>query len=369
MKHLELGKERGKNFVLSQFRGFTLIELMVVITISALLVGGGLAAYTNFNERQVMLAAGQALYNDLRFTQGKATASEKPEACGAGQPQEGVLERYELVFTSGNEYEINAWCGGQQVQLNLIRTLPKGIAIKSQEGVSFYILGKGAERKTFVIEGFSREYSIEVFDTGEIADYEFDTPPSPTPTPLASPSPSPSPSPGGPGPVGPGPGESQTMTFTPVADSFVNSNRRSRNYGTRSEIQLDGSPKKRIYLKFDLTLLSGESVTDAKLRMNVCDWRCNSTNTHEVKVVNDTSWREGSIKWNNRPGMGATLASVNGGNNGEWKEFDVTNYIVSKVGGLVSFGITQAGGSRLKYLSKEAVAGSWPELVVTYAGN
>lgn len=154
--------------------GFTLIELMVVMVITALLVGGGLAAYTSFNQRQLMISAGQGFYNDLRFAQGKATANEKPAECEVGQPQAGALERYELAFTSTTAYQINAWCGGELVQLNLNRTFPAGVVLKSGDNVSFYVLGKGAQRKSFVIEGFSREYSLDIFDSGEIVDYRFD---------------------------------------------------------------------------------------------------------------------------------------------------------------------------------------------------
>lgn len=52
--------------------GFSLIELLVVISIMMLVVGGGIATYMNFNEKQTILEATNQLKSYLLQAQGNA---------------------------------------------------------------------------------------------------------------------------------------------------------------------------------------------------------------------------------------------------------------------------------------------------------
>ncbi len=152
--------------------GFTLIELLVVMTISVLMVGGGLAAYSIFNERQLAKSAGLQLYNDLRFAQGKAAANEKPddEIC-----IQGSLEGYNLAFTSPTSYTVEAVCNGTLVSVGLDRDLSAGVQLVQGTEVMFYILGKGAEDKRFCLGLGSLIYQINITGGGEIIDKGFVT--------------------------------------------------------------------------------------------------------------------------------------------------------------------------------------------------
>jgi prepilin-type N-terminal cleavage/methylation domain-containing protein len=88
----------------SFMRGFTLIEMLVVVTITGLTVGGGIAAYNRFNDRQKVLQAAKTVVNQLRLVQKQADAGEKPDGCG-------VLDGY-AVSAAGQVLVSGALCDG-----------------------------------------------------------------------------------------------------------------------------------------------------------------------------------------------------------------------------------------------------------------
>lgn len=146
-------------------RGFSLIELLVVIVVTGVLLGGGLAAYTSFNDRQKVSNSGQQLYNDLRDAQGKAASNEKPETCGSE-----LLEGYQLRFSCESRYVVEVMCGGSVFDIGVTRDLEAGVVLSggSDEAVKFYILGKGAEDKSFLVWGYGQAYQVDVTTAGEV---------------------------------------------------------------------------------------------------------------------------------------------------------------------------------------------------------
>ena len=154
--------------------GYTLIEVVIAVSIGLLVTGLGLAAYNRFNERQGLEAGGSQLYSDLRLAQSRAAASDKPVACASG-----TLQGYRLLYLTGSttKYQVMALCDGELVDVGIIRTLPRGVETESGVGAhcdneaTFYILGKGAVGGDFCIKGFGgRYYKVSVSDSGEIVD-------------------------------------------------------------------------------------------------------------------------------------------------------------------------------------------------------
>ena len=62
-------------------KGFTFIELLVVVGIIALLSGTGLSTFLNLKDRRVVNADARQVEQTLRLAQRRALAGEKPSQC------------------------------------------------------------------------------------------------------------------------------------------------------------------------------------------------------------------------------------------------------------------------------------------------
>lgn len=84
--------------------GFTLIELIITVAISALVVGGSIAGFVGFTDRQEVLNTAQQIQQALRTAQSKARVREVPTGCA-------TLIGYEAVILSNQTY-LRALCPG-----------------------------------------------------------------------------------------------------------------------------------------------------------------------------------------------------------------------------------------------------------------
>lgn len=155
-----------------------------------------------------------------------------------------------------------------------------------------------------------------------------------------------------------------STTFVPSADSYVSSGAPNTNYGSRNRLWVQtGPPIKRAYLKFDVSLPTGSTVTGATLRLYV---GTSSTPTGYLAYgVADTSWGEGTITYANAPGFGAELGSSGGWASGHFYTS------VSLSSGYIHAGVNSVGvgtpsttPSGFAFWSRET--GNPPDLVVAY---
>ena len=142
--------------------GFTLIEILVVISVIGIIFTIGVAAYNQFARRQLVNQTSQELRNNLRLAQSKALAGEKPQGCL------GHLNGYQVNF-SANSYTVAALCDS----LVTIGTynLPSNVAIAGPSSILFKVLGRGTEvtgALPVVISGFDQTNWITVESAGGI---------------------------------------------------------------------------------------------------------------------------------------------------------------------------------------------------------
>lgn len=172
--------------------------------------------------------------------------------------------------------------------------------------------------------------------------------PTSTPTPISLP---------------PGSGEN-TLTLLPAADAFVHRSHRSRNYGSWQSLEVDGKPRKIIYMKFDLSSLAGKTISNAKLRLRVKD---SSKSRQYIRFVPDTTWVENKLTYNNHPPASTTITTIAGGKRNTFIEIDVTAAVRTKSGSLFSFRIDSSGSDGLDFMSKENSTPSYrPQLMIRY---
>jgi hypothetical protein len=128
-------------------------------------------------------------------------------------------------------------------------------------------------------------------------------------------------------------------------------------------LQVDGN-NSLAYLKFDLSSLAGEEVQQARLRIKVSD---GSIKEHFIKLVEDTSWSETGMTYDNRPASSMLLNSLKGIVAGDWIEIDMSYAVRAKSGQFLSISFEE-GGESFAFGSREAGADG-PELIVKVSGG
>lgn len=153
-----------------------------------------------------------------------------------------------------------------------------------------------------------------------------------------------------------------TATFKPVADTYVQNDAASTNYGTSAQIVVDNSPVRRMFLRFTVSGVSG-TVTSAKLRLRTISGNDGSSAGGTFRAMSNTTWSETGTTWNNQPSIdGATLGSIGSVAADGWYEVDVTSHV--RGNGTFSFGATSSNTDGAYYDSRESGADA-PQLVIT----
>ncbi len=150
-----------------------------------------------------------------------------------------------------------------------------------------------------------------------------------------------------------------SLTFTPVADSYVNADTPTTNFGTATTLRVDGSPIVRSYLRFTVQGLNG-TITRATLRIFA-----NSASSAVVTAnsVSNNTWTETSITYNNAPPLGSSLGSSGAVSAGAWITIDITPYITGN--GTYNLALTTPGSTAISLASRQAQPGTnAPQLII-----
>ncbi|MFI7069312.1 CBM96 family carbohydrate-binding protein [Micromonospora sediminicola] len=162
--------------------------------------------------------------------------------------------------------------------------------------------------------------------------------------------------------TGPGAASAASVTFTPVADTYVQSDAAGTNYGTATQIVVDNSPVRRMFLRFTVSGVSG-TITNATLRLRTISGNDGSNVGGTVRAMSSTTWSETGTTWSNQPAVdGATMGSIGSVGAGSWYEVDVTAAVTGN--GTFSFGATSTSSDGAYYSSRES-GGNAPQLVIT----
>ena len=149
--------------------GFTLIELIVTISIIMVITGGVVANLTKYNDNQRLEQIGLTLQEDLHTAQGKALSGQKP----SGSPCAGFLG-YRVTFLAGS-YAIVPECleGNDYPDDSKIVTLPAGMTFTEPLCPSFRFLPlvQGTDLPTstdVVLTSGTATYTITIYRSGVI---------------------------------------------------------------------------------------------------------------------------------------------------------------------------------------------------------
>jgi hypothetical protein len=137
----------------------------------------------------------------------------------------------------------------------------------------------------------------------------------------------------------------------------VDASNPTANFGTSTQVRIDGSPVVRSYLRFNVSGLTG-TVTNATLR--IYGNSAQSTGYSAFSVA-DTTWGETTITNANAPAFGAQLGSSGPIAAASWTSVNVTSAVTGN--GLISFGISTTNSTAVSLSSREGA--NPPQLLIT----
>lgn len=129
-------------------KGFTLSELMIVVSIFGLLVAIGITSATGYMKSSRLIGATNTLIADLYFTRSLATSQQKV---------------YQIAF-SGNEYKIFRVSPADTVRT---REMPDGVACAASDTATFYGWGL-TEPVSITLNGSSTTKTVQLSVNGSV---------------------------------------------------------------------------------------------------------------------------------------------------------------------------------------------------------
>lgn len=152
--------------------------------------------------------------------------------------------------------------------------------------------------------------------------------------------------------------------FKTIADSYVDKSRPEQNFGNESKIELITSETRGVrwgYLKFNVD--TETAIRSAKLR--IYNNGGSPTSNIEVFGVENNSWKEQLLTWENKPALLEEILGRVSVSNGAWKELDVSSLVSGN--GEISFGLKRSPDSARRHIaSKEASEDFAAQLIITH---
>lgn len=153
--------------------GFTLIELMVVISISAVLGVFGIAGFNNYNQAQVLQTSSNEVVAMLNLAKSRAQSQVRlGTTCGSASSP--TLDGYGVEFshseTEEDTYALKIKCGGSYDNTPLtIKTLPKGISFTNSKTIFFPVLTGGSDSDIIQLSGYGQYKYIVINSLGGVS--------------------------------------------------------------------------------------------------------------------------------------------------------------------------------------------------------
>jgi len=138
-----------RNQISHNKNGYTLIEILITLTIVALLFGFGYASFRDFSRRQALSNAVSAVQGDLRIAQGDAATGQKPADHSCDFPK--TLDGYSFVIFPPSEYKIEANCVmGINITTTVVKdvTLDSSLTLSNPGTLQFKVLDQGTTAAT-----------------------------------------------------------------------------------------------------------------------------------------------------------------------------------------------------------------------------
>jgi prepilin-type N-terminal cleavage/methylation domain-containing protein len=150
-------------------KGFTLIEVVVSISISLIVTGLIIANYNSYNDIQTLKQAALTLKNNLRFIQSKAGSGEKPVS-GCTE-----LLGWTITFIDASSYKYQPSCSDGLVDPVTTVDLPPSVKFTTPIPPSFTmnVLTRGTSLSSdtpILLTAVGKTYQLFISTSGDISD-------------------------------------------------------------------------------------------------------------------------------------------------------------------------------------------------------
>lgn len=152
---------------LKKIAGFTLVEILIVVSVMGILSSLGFVSYINFSRKQILVQNMEKVITDLQLAQSLALNNQKMGAC-----ETKTLDGSRFTIESKNGYSIYLVCGKDN-HLVKSETLPPKVELSPvfweatfkvlRQGVSF-----SQTTREITVSAFDRNTKIKVGEGGEI---------------------------------------------------------------------------------------------------------------------------------------------------------------------------------------------------------
>lgn len=122
--------------------GYTLIEILVVLSIAGIIFGSGFVSFREFSRRQALTSAARGLKGDLRLAQSYSIIGKKPFDPGCDETK--TLDSYHFYVSGPSQYLISASCSGVTVDVVVVYLASDiEISLPNPNPIVFKALGEG----------------------------------------------------------------------------------------------------------------------------------------------------------------------------------------------------------------------------------
>ncbi len=144
-------------------KGFTLIELVVVISIIAILTGGGLAVFSGFRSGRAALSDAQTVVDVLNEAKRLAVSAEKPTECSAV-----TLQGYSVVVDA-TSLDLSAACLGGSPPTKT-KNLTSGAVVGAPFSATFKVLTGSTQARTVDVCSQGHLFRISITTAGSVSE-------------------------------------------------------------------------------------------------------------------------------------------------------------------------------------------------------
>lgn len=160
-------KIHHSSLIIRKSAGFTLIELMVVLSVTAVLGTIGIAGFTTYNQIQILQAAASDVVSVLNLAKSRAQSQVKPSGLCVG----GTLTGYSVIIAENKKYTLHLRCSlTGDIKINeQDKILPQGLNFDSNPSFFFPIQRGGVQTAgQIIISGYERSKTIMVNSLGGV---------------------------------------------------------------------------------------------------------------------------------------------------------------------------------------------------------